>query len=368
MNKRFLIFLSHPSQYLFLRKTITKLKSLGHDVLILIKTKDVLEDLLKNDKIDNYKNILTRSRGKSVFSIFVSFLFRWIKIFPMAIKYKPDIMIGSDAVIAQIGFFLNIQRITTLEDDYEVIKPLAWMTYPFTQLILCPKVCNVGRWERKKLGYNGYMKLGYLHPNVFRHNNGVIFDYKLPKNYVLIRLSGLAAYHDRDAKGMSEKVLNKIIKLLNLKSIKFFISSEKPIHERYNRHLLKINPSDMHDVLFRSCLLISDSQSMSVEAAILGVPSIRYSSFSGKISVLEELEKKYNLTFGIKPNGGGELLKMMLKFLESKNIKKIWKEKSEKMLKDKICVTEFLVGFLHEYPESAKKMGKNVVIKNGAIK
>ena len=77
-------------------------------------------------------------------------MLRWIKIFPIILRFRPNILIGSDAVIAQIGFILNIHRITTLEDDYEVIKPLAWMTYPFTQVILCPKVCKVGKWEKKK--------------------------------------------------------------------------------------------------------------------------------------------------------------------------------------------------------------------------
>ncbi len=57
----------------------------------------------------------------------------------------------------------------------------------------------------------------------------------------------------------------------------------------------------MHHVLSFASLLICDSQSMSVEAAMLGVPSLRYSSFSGRISVLEELEHQYGLTYGINP-------------------------------------------------------------------
>ena len=124
---------------------------------------------------------------------------------------------------------------------------------------------------KEKIGYNGYMKLGYLHPNVFKHNNEVINNYNLPKDYVLIRLSGLDAYHDLDAKGMSKEVLNKIIKILNSNSMKFFISSEKPIGKKYKANLLTISPNDMQDVLFNSSLLVSDSQSMSVEAAILKI-------------------------------------------------------------------------------------------------
>jgi predicted glycosyltransferase len=41
---------------------------------------------------------------------------------------------------------------------------------------------------------------------------------------------------------------------------------------------------------------------MAVEAAMLGTPSVRFSSFSGKIRVLEELEHTYKLTVGILPS------------------------------------------------------------------
>jgi predicted glycosyltransferase len=69
-----------------------------------------------------------------------------------------------------------------------------------------------------------------------------------------------------------------------------------------------------------SSLLISDSQSMSVEAAMLGVPSLRYSSFAGKISVLEELEHKYNLTYGIQIGKEEELMRKLDFLLSMKNL------------------------------------------------
>jgi predicted glycosyltransferase len=48
---RILIYLSHPAQYLFLRETINRLSSEGIKLKILIKTKDVLENLLLHDNI-----------------------------------------------------------------------------------------------------------------------------------------------------------------------------------------------------------------------------------------------------------------------------------------------------------------------------
>ena len=80
------------------------------------------------------------------------------------------------------------------------------------------------------------------------------------------------------------------------------ISSETEIDERLRKYQLKIKHTDIHHVMAYASLLISDSQSMSVEAAMLGVPNLRFSDFSGRISVLEELENVYGLTTGVKTN------------------------------------------------------------------
>ena len=152
------------------------------------------------------------------------------------------------------------------------------------------------------------MKLAYLHPNVFTTNKEVIKKYAFPEKYALIRLAQLTAYHDDGIKGISENLLVSIIDLLKKNGITPIISAEGEIDKRYKPLLLNIKANDMHDVLAHSTLLICDSQSMSVEASMLGVPSLRYSTFSGKISVLEELEHNYKLTFGFPISQGDNLL------------------------------------------------------------
>ena len=101
-------------------------------------------------------------------------------------------------------------------------------------------------------------------------------------------------------KGVNENIIDKLINKLELFG-KIYISSEKELPVKYNKYKLNINPLDIHHILAFSSMLIGDSQSMSVESALLGVPSIRYSSFAGKLSVLEELEHKYELTYGFLP-------------------------------------------------------------------
>ena len=352
---KILFYFSHPAQYFFLRETIKRLIKTNHVIIILIKTKDVLEDVLIGDNFE-YINILPTERGLTKLDIFFSLLKRLRIMFPILIEKKPDLLIGADASIAILGKFLHINRITITEDDYAIIRILAEITYPFTQTILCPVVCSVGKYEQKKIGYHGYMKLGYLHPNIFTPEFTVKQKYQLGDNYILIRLSGLKAHHDFGIKGISESVLKRLIFNAEKFNYKVFISSEKKIKHELQQYELKINPRDMHSVLANASILICDSQSMSVEAAILGVPSIRISDFVGRISVLEELEHKYGLTYGVKPGNEDFLFERFNYLLNNKYLKDNFQYRKNNMLRDKIDVTAFLVWFVENYPESVKIM------------
>ena len=356
---KILFYFSHPAQYLFLRETIIRLKKEGkHKIHILIKTKDVLEKLISSDSLE-FENILPKERGQSKIAIALSLLNRIIKILPIVRRIKPDLFVGTDASITHLSFLFRKNCITITEDDYEIIKTLGRLAYPFTSTILCPDVCKVGKWDHKKVGYKGYMKLGYLHPEVFTPDENILKKYSFTKNYVLIRLAKLTAHHDFGIKGIDYVFLDKIINLLENKGLKVYISSEGEILEDYKKYLLKINPSDIHHILAFSKLFICDSQSMSVEACMLGIPSIRYSSFAGKISVLEELEKKYKLTFGV-PSGNEEmLLERIFKLINLEDLSEIFQIRKREMINDKIDVSKFLTWFIGEYPKSNELMKKD---------
>jgi uncharacterized protein len=353
---RILVFLSHPAQFLFFKNAVNILRDKGHMIFILIKTKDVLSELLDEGGWDYY-NILPKERGKSRLSILWSLLQRDIKIVRFAAKNKVDLLMGSDASLAHAGKLLAIPCITTLEDDYRVIRNLARLTYPFTSCILAPEVCDIGKWNKKKTGYPGYMKLAYLYPHWFKPDPFKAGVSTLTP-YFLIRLSGLSAHHDKGISGISTELLDKIIeRLLKLGTV--FISSEKAIPEKYNALKLNISVSDIHHCLGFATLLICDSQSMVMEAAMLGTPSVRISSFAGRISVLEELEHRYGLTFGFQPEAIEEIFQKIENLLSWPKLRQDFQIRMKKMLSEKIDVTSFLVWFIENYPDSKQIMREN---------
>ena len=348
---KILIYIGHPAQYHFFKYTIKNLKADGHDVRILINTKDILEQLLQEDGVQ-YENIQEKVRKNSKWGIFSASLRRTWEVLRVARTFRADLLIGTDSSIAQAGWLIGKPTMTTLEDDVEIIKNLARLTYPFTTDILVPTACCVGRWGRKKIGYAGYMKLAYLHPNYFTPNGEVVAAYGINGKYILVRLAKLTAHHDVGIKGLDKVVVAKVLGIAERAGYRVFISSESKVDKQFEKYQLKIRHTDIHHVMAFASLLISDSQSMSVEAAMLGVPNIRFSDFSGRIRVLEELENEYGLTLGIKTNESERLLDEVEKILLRSNAREEYDQQRAKMLREKIDVTAFFTWFIENYPHS----------------
>jgi predicted glycosyltransferase len=352
---KILIYLGHPAQYHFFKLISAKLRLKNNTVIYIIKTKDVLEELMAYEN-EQFINILPEGRKSSKSGIFYGLLKRDLRLFKIVKNIKPDIMIGSDPSIAHIGKLFNIPVLTVLEDDYKVIPQLALLTFPFSQKIVAPGACDCGKWNYKKISYAGYMKLAYLHPNYFNPKLLTI------NKYFLIRLAKLDAHHDFGINGIDKDLLRMLIsELIKYGEVKLL--SEAVLDVEFSKYILNIDPNEIHQYLYNSELLISDSQSMSMEAAMLGIPSIRFSDFAGRIGVLEELEHKYGLTYGIKTNDPDKLIAKVKELLAIPDLKEEFIKRRSLMLSDKIDVTAFFVWLIDNYPGSIKELERNPEIQ-----
>lgn len=349
---RIIFYLHHPAQFHLFKGVIRYLQQ-KHDVLIVATKKDVLINLLTENHFE-FINILPEGRKNNLFSIGIGLLKQDWRFYKICKSFKPNLLVGTSTEITHIGKLLNIKSLFFLEDDLKVVPLLNYLAFPFAHKIVAPRVCDLGKWRKKVIPYEGYQKLAYLHPNQQNFNRNIIDE-----KTALIRLSSLGAYHDIGIKGISHELLDQIIAQLAEKSFKVYISSEGELDDKYKSHKLQIKPSEMHDFLAKTSLLICDSQSMSVEAAVLGIPNIRYSSFAGRISVLEELEKKYDLTYGVKSGDEDKLLSTINEIINDPEINQKFISRKNKMLNDKIDVTSFLKWLIENYPESEKTILSN---------
>src|SRR5690606_4691852 len=154
-----------------------------------------------------------------------------------------DLLVGSDPSIAQIGWFLRIPSLVAVEDDAKVIPYFAWMAFPFATAVVAPFSCDLGRWEKRKVGYAGFQKLAYLHPNNFtpeREKTGIPDD---GKPYFFVRLSSLSAHHDFGVKGIDLGLLRKLIDLME-RNGRVFISSERELGPEFDSYKIMVPCQD----------------------------------------------------------------------------------------------------------------------------
>jgi predicted glycosyltransferase len=355
--KKILFIISHPAHYHMFKFLIRELKQKDYPLLVVIRPKDVLEELCVNDKLE-YLKLADRPDTGNLLRLAYSLVKKDWDMLQLVKHFRPDLMLGSDGTISRVGALLGIPSVEFSEDDARAIKLYAISSYTFFSHIISPIVTDAWLWSAKKIGYAGFQKLAYLHPAFFQPNHFIKERYIDVATYFIVRLSALNAYHDAGEYGMDTNSFDQLISLLE-KHGKVYITSEKKLAPKYESYQLKINPADLHHVLFYSSMLIGDSQSMTVEAALLGVPSFRLSSFVGKLSVLEELEHVYSLTFGFRPNEFNEMLNKIEEVLMKDMYKSVFAQRRLQLLADKINVTAFYLWFIENYPASVEIMRKN---------
>lgn len=351
--------ISHPAHFHMFRYTMSNLVRDGHKVVAVIRPKDVLEQLCKDSGMDYYK-VKNRPKKWGMFGLGLFLVEKVFEVWRIARKEKPDLLVGSDGVLAVVGKLIRKPSFECSEDDAEAIALYAKMFFPIYTGIVCPECCSAWKWENKKTGYKSYHELGYLHPNQFTPDKTKVEQYGIDtsKPYILVRFAQLTAHHDVGIHGIDTKIAERMMEMLKPHGT-VYITSERPLEPQFEQYRIKINPLDMHHVMAFASLYIGDSQTMAAEAGVLGTPFVRFNDFVGRLSYLNELENEYHLGYGHKTNDVEGFFNSIQKWLDTPDRKVLCAERRQKMLSEKIDYAQFLTWFIEYYPESQNTMKEN---------
>jgi predicted glycosyltransferase len=185
--------------------------------------------------------------------------------------------------------------------------------------------------------------LAYLHPNWFTPQRDLLPEaLRLAPRYFLLRFASLRAHHDASRRGIDDALALRLIEVLRTHG-QVYITSERPFGESLEPYRIPIHPALMHHALAFAGLYIGDSQTMAAEAAVLGVPSIRYNDFVGELSYLEELEHRYQLTKGLRTGQPEALLELAASWAADTALLALWRQRRAHLLSETIDVTPFWV-------------------------
>ena len=305
----------------------------GYPYLVAARNKDITLKLLD---IYGISYTVLAPVGSGTLGLLRELIQRELKMLSIGRKFKPDFIVGTSVHAARVSKLVGAKSIVMCEDDAGVIPVQRRLSYPWASAIVTPDSLKHENYGERHLTYPSYQKLFYLHPNRFTPDSSVRKELGVSdgEKYAIIRLSALKAHHDRGVTGITNELLYKVIELVK-GNIRLFISSEDIPGGEFEAYRLPLTPERIHHALAFAEFFLGDSQSMTMEAALVGTPSFRLSSFAGRISAIRELGD-YGLAFGFKPGQENLLLDKLEKVLAIERREYEFNLRRETMISEKI--------------------------------
>ena len=340
---KILFDINHPKDVHLFKKIMSALEKEGHDIKITSKGKDVTNYLLDVYGFE-YENLGKHNKGlfKKIFGL----VEKDIIMLKIARSFKPDIFLSLGSPYSpQISALLRKTSIVMTDTEHSIEQYLLYA--PFATEILTPECfqLNLGR---KQTRFNGYIELAYLHPNHFEPDPTVLSKVNLSKGEIfsIVRFVSWSASHDIGKAGFSLTEKRLLVETLERYG-KVLISSEGSLPKDLKHYATIISPEDIHSLMHYAALYVGEGSTMAMEAALLGTPAVYVSSLAGKLGYILELEMRYELLFSHRKAKNG--IKRCIELLGNNNIKTEWSKKRERLLNEKIDVTQFILEKIYEY-------------------
>lgn len=352
---KILIDIGHPAHVHYFKNFIFNMISSGNQVKLIARDKEVTLILLEKYKLD----YVTRGKGgDSLFQKLIYYPYAVYKFMIESYKFKPDFFLALSSIYLPLtSFFFNKPLVTVDDTEHAFLSHIFYKN--LSSIIFTPKYFkkNLGK---RHVRVNTIFELGSLHPEYFKADKFSYSNSKT-KKYALLRFVKWNAAHDFNENGLTLGEKKKIVKELS-KYMTVYISSESELPTDLLKYKIKISPEKIHKFLSNASIFIGESGTMGVESALLGTPSIMFSSSAGKIGNFIELRDKYSLLFICQ--NINELLNTSLDIIKDPKSKVIWNNRSKNFIDDKINFTKFLLWFFNDYSNNIKSLLKTKEIDN----
>ncbi len=324
---------SHPSQLWVMYEIAQTFKS-KYRVIWVLRNKDVIVALARHL---NLEHIIISEAATGFIGNLWEMLLNIFRCLRLSQIQKIDVWITQYGPGNIAAWLTGGKSICPNDDDIDNAPLATLATYPFCDLILTPEPIRVGIYEYKRKKYHASHELFYLHSNRFKPDASILSELGLRKNqrFAILRLVSLTSNHDSGVRGASKSLVLSVIELAKKNKIHIFITSEKKMDPDLEEYKISLPVHRIHHALACAEFFVGDSQSMTSEAAVLGTPAFRINDFVGKISMIEEWEKR-GMAFGYLPEEEKQLLADLEKLLKQPNHKNKFLQKRKQLLTDMI--------------------------------
>ncbi len=324
-----LLDIGHPAHVHLFRSAIAAWQARRRTIHIVARPKDITTRLLD---LYGLEHTVLQPVGRGRVGLARELVAREWAMLKLARRLKPRIIAGTSVNATRVARVVGARSVIFNEDDASYVPMFKLLGYGLASAIVTPECLAYEDYGPRHLTYPAYQKLFYLHPARFTPDPAVLDELGLSRHepYGVVRLSALQAHHDFAARGMSTDMVRRCIDLARGRA-RVFLTSEKPLDTEFEPYRLPVSAERIHHVLAFAQFHLGDSQSMSIEAALLGVPSLKINSFAGRISVVRDLVRD-GLVFDFAPGQEALLLQTLGGLLAMKDRREVFQRRRQAML------------------------------------
>lgn len=337
-----LIDIGHPAHVHLFKHTARLLIQQGHHVWFTARRMPIIEQLMKAEgftfRCVGGKHQTLAGKGLSVVHQ---------TLWTIAFAWRHHIDVGlSSGLVQTIAALLSPMRAVVMDDDDSEVEPLmAHLCHPFCHTVLTPDA--IKRKSTHACYYAGTHELAYLHPRWFKPDPTVLeaVGLRVGDPFFIMRFVAFHGHHDIGESGLTlEQKLLIAEKLAQHGRV--IVSSEAALPSPLEPYRMAVPADKIHSLMAYASLYVGDSQTMTSESALLGVPALKCNTFSGRLSVPNMLEAA-GLCMSFTPSQFDTMMRSLDALLQQPDYGRAqWIGRRDTLLERMIDVSSFVATYI----------------------
>jgi predicted glycosyltransferase len=266
--------IQHPSNVHFFRHAIRELREADHETFVFAREKSVAVPLLEAYDID-HRVLADEPDGNLELALTqLAYEYRMWRAFR---RVKPDVVMSNMGLAATHAAKLTGAEARTFIDTETENATQNRLVVPFADELYVPT------WLRTDFGgratrYEGMHEMAYTHPDWFEYDPATLeargVDPEEP--YYVVRFSAWEAHHDIGKRGFSPDGRKRLVRELADHGT-VYVSDEAEGSIPEGGEPMPVEPHEFHQLLAGADGYVGEVATTTIEAALLGTPSVRVS-------------------------------------------------------------------------------------------
>ena len=340
-----LVDIGHPAHVHLLHPLSEELKRRGHHLFYSVREIPIAIRLMEHYGMTPYLRLGKKHDGLGGKALDI--LHQDLQLLRFVRKEHINLGLSSGIVLSHVSQLTKMKALM-FDDDDDAAEPLVVRYgHPMSYAIFTPDC--ILRKSKKTVYYPGTHELAYLHPHRFSPDSTVLEKAGLQKGerFFIMRFVAMKGHHDIGQAGLSLEQKRTLVNILQPYG-RIIITAERPVEKDFEPYRIPVPPEEIHSLMAYCSLFVGDSQTMTSEAALLGVPALKCNTFAGQLSVPNMLEERFGLCHAFTPSQFDDMCHTINQLLSTEPIllHNEWQKKRDHLLEELSDPVEFFVNYI----------------------